>query len=303
MSRSIFLFVSFILLLSNCGGGVNTPPSQPASSGNNGSGGNQPTQPVSSFAEMCNQPGVLFCDDFENGIDSSWIRDGGDVAVVPGTAVSGEGSHVVELRTYENIQSSKIMQTFPIQDDVFVRFDVQYDVDYDNSGGSHGPVLGGSMNPPWGMYGKAGIKPQGNDYFTANFEPFGIVGVDGQYSFYSYFVNMQPDGLGNYWGNYAISSLSPPPYVLPGQWQCVEFEVKMNTPGTANTDGAEKFWIDGVESGSFSGIQWRTVQSLGINTFSLDSYNHFRNGALPASNPNRVRYDNIVISTSRVGCL
>lgn len=98
-------------------------------------------------------------------------------------------------------------------------FDVMYDASYDNSGGSHGPILGGSSSPPWGMLGTAGIRPSGDDFFVLNFEPHGVVGDGGEFAFYAYFVNMSPDGHGDYWGNVFRSALAPPPVITPGTWR------------------------------------------------------------------------------------
>ena len=142
------------------------------------------------FAELCARPDTLLCDGFEGGWDASWIEDGGDVRIVAGAAVPGEGSEVLELATYSGQGSSKLIAVFPDEPEVYVRFDVQYDAAYDNSGGSHGPILGGSTSPPWGLMGTAGITPQGDDHFVLNFEPIGEVGSGGELGFYAYFSNM-----------------------------------------------------------------------------------------------------------------
>ncbi len=297
MNQQITLLLGSSLLLFACGGGTtttsNTPASGSASNSNNGSGNNTKT-----FSTLCASPGVLFCDDFEQGISSSWIRDGGDVQLVNGQAKANEGNNVVELRTYGTKNSSKLLYTFTNQNEVYVRYDVQYAKDYDNSGGSHGPVLGGSQTPPWGMMGKAGKPPTGDDYFVLNNEPLGTIGSGGEFSFYAYFVNMR--GI---WGNDFKSDLTPKPIIVPGQWYCVEFGLRLNTAGTNNKNGKAFFWVDGIEHGNFGNFQWRTSTNLMANTFMLDSYNHFNKGSLPASKPNRVHYDNIIVSTQPVGCL
>lgn len=281
----------------SAGGGDSaaTGASTSGSTGGGGGGG------LASFAAMCAAPGVIFCDGFEGGWDPTWIEDDGDVKVHPGGAVPGEGKSYVELSTYAGKQSSKLLRSFPESDEIYVRFDVEYAGDYDNSGGSHGPILGGSHAPPWGMYGTAGIKPNGSDFFVLNFEPTTVVGQGGEFNFYAYFVNMQKSGDGKYWGNQYASKLMPPPVVTPETWQCVEYGLKINTP--AAEDGRADFWVDGVHHGSFGGFQWRTNPAMAVSTFSLDSYNHFNNGPVPIDKPNRVRYDNLVISTQRIGCL
>jgi len=286
-----------ILFLSSCGGGGGSGTTQ---SQDDTTDTNNQTNPDSSsnFAKLCSSNGVLFCDNFEEGISDGWTRDGGDVQLVSDQVKSSEGSSVLELRTYDSIQSSKLLYTFTGQNEVYVRYDVKYALDYDNSGGSHGPVLGGSQSPPWGMMGTAGKPPTGEDYFVLNHEPHKIVGTGGEFGFYAYFVNMS--GI---WGNLRLSSLDPKPVIKPGEWHCVEFGLRLNTANVTSTNGKAYFWIDGVQHGDFDGFQWRTSIKLMINTFMLDSYNHFNKGTLPASSPNRVRYDNVIISTQPVGCL
>ncbi len=264
-------------------------------------------EPVSSiyatnFAELCAGNGVIFCDNFEEGINAAWKRDGGDVRILSGAVKEGEGNSLLALYTHENASSSKLLYTFTNRDSIHVRYDVRYAVDYDNTGGSHGPILGGSMSPPWGMLGTAGLKPNGNDHFVLNHEPLEVVGSGGQFGFYTYFVNMTPDGRGDYWGKVFRSQRNPRPWVVPGQWHCVEYSLSLNIPGDT-TDGSARFWVDDVLHGDFTGFQWRSLADLGINTFVLDSYNHFRNGARSVITPNIVYYDNVIISTEPVGCL
>jgi hypothetical protein len=279
-------------------GGSPSSGSTGASGGAASSGaGGAPT----TFAAMCAAPGVVFCDAFEGGWADDWTEDGGDVQIVPGAAVDGEGATVVELSTYGDIQSSKLLRTFADADRIHVRFDVQYDEAYDNSGGSHGPILGGSDSPPWGMLGTAGNKPNGSDFFVLNFEPKGVVGDGGELGFYAYFVNMEISGDGNYWGNDFVSAEVQKPVIVPGAWHCSELSLTLNAPDAS--DGRADFWFDGVHHGAFDGFQWRTDPSLRVTTFALDSYNHMNDGPIPESTPNRVRYDNLVISTEPVGCL
>lgn len=291
------LIISFFIIcfISSCGDSGDQPVEQEKDQG-------QPEPKEKTFADLCAQTGVIFCDDFESDIHIDWIRDGGDVVVVTGSVKAGEGSRVLELRTYDTKQTSKLLYVFPNQDLIHVRYDVKYAEDYDNSGGSHGPILGGSVSPPWGMLGKAGIKPDGTDHFVQIHEPLSTVGNDGEFGFYSYFVNMQADGNGDYWGNVFKANKQDGYLIERERWICVEFNLSLNTPGDT-TDGKSQFWIDSVLHGEFTGIQWRTSPDLAINTFVLDSYNHFRYGARTADQPNRVQYDNVIISTSRIGCL
>jgi len=299
MLKLSFVFYFLFFILSSCGGGSKSPPTQSSSTpSSNNSNTGTPANPVKTFADLCASTGVIFCDDFEQGIKNDWIRDGGDVQLKSGQAKSGEGANIVELLTYDSFTSSKLLYTFTNQNEVYVRYDVQYAADYDNSGGSHGPALGGSQSPPWGMMGNAGTPPTGSDYFVLNHEPLGTIGSGGEFSFYTYFFNMF--GM---WGNDFVSSLTPKPIIEKDKWYCIEFGLQLNTAGTNNADGKAYFWVDGTQHGNFDNFQWRTDAKLMANTFMLDSYNHFNKGAPPSTKPNRVRYDNVIISTQPVGCL
>ena len=294
----VVLLFMISLFIASCGGGNSDSTDDGSSTTPGGNGGG--TNPNTSFAAMCANSGVFFCDDFESGT-ANWITEG-TVVQLAGAAIAGEGNTIVEMRTYQNSQSAKLLRSFANLDTIYVRFDTRYAPDYDNSGGSHGPALGGSMNPPYGMLGTAGQKPTGFDYFVLNMEPLGTVGTNGEFGFYTYFVNMLPDGAGNYWGNIFRSSQITAPVITPGQWHCVEYSITLNTPGN-NTDGSATYWVDGTPHRKVTGIMWRNSSNLRINTLMLDSYNHFNNGARPASSPNRVQFDNLVMSTSPVGCL
>ncbi len=82
-----------------------------------------------------------------------------------------------------------------------------------------------------------------------------------------------------------------------GQWRCVEAHVKLNTPGAS--DGVFEFWIDANLEARRVDLNWvGTWQGYGINAIFFENY---WNGGAPGQ---RIRYfDNIVISTQRIGCL
>lgn len=82
-----------------------------------------------------------------------------------------------------------------------------------------------------------------------------------------------------------------------GRWLCVEAHVKLNTPGAS--DGVFEFWIDGQREAGRTDLNFvGTWQAYGINAIFFENY---WNAGAPAQ---RIRYfDNIVISTNRIGCL
>ncbi len=78
-----------------------------------------------------------------------------------------------------------------------------------------------------------------------------------------------------------------------GRWYCLEMMVELNHPDRA--DGEQAFWVDGKLIGHFTGIRWRTVDTLKVNGFWLELYIH--------DNPqvNRLWYDDVVVSKSYIG--
>ena len=83
-----------------------------------------------------------------------------------------------------------------------------------------------------------------------------------------------------------------------GAWRCIEFEVKVNDPGQMN--GYQRLYLDNTQVGEWAGITW-TLQNVD---------GKIRNIQLTASSPvgggtplMYSYYDNIVASSSRIGCL
>jgi hypothetical protein len=164
---------------------------------------------------------------------------------------------------------------------------------------------------------------------TVGIEPTGSNGryqAPGVWNFYTYWQEMKVSAGGRYWGN----GLQPPqPAVVPrDRWQCVEVMMKANSAPNA-ADGELALWLDGkpvmhiakgvrrgpwtgmgfklAESGGepFEGFRWRSSNDLKINFFWLLHYvteNAARQNRVAApSRPNRVWFDDIVVSTEYVG--
>jgi hypothetical protein len=83
---------------------------------------------------------------------------------------------------------------------------------------------------------------------------------------------------------------------LAGQWLCIEAHVKLNDPG--NNNGLQEFWIDGQLQARNSNLNLTdTYTEYGINYIAFE--NHWNSG----SSQEQERYfDNIVVSTSPIGC-
>ena len=193
--------------------------------------------------------------------------------------------------------------------------------------------------------GRAGTRPDGTDRFGSALD-LGyrdVADPPGAWMFYSYWPEMKswqtpegvPDGAkpNPYYGN----NFGPvePLQAKRGEWQCVEFMIKLNDPDKRN--GEQAFWIDGklierFAAGSitgtwyrgmfrrsgiwntdpkpFEGFRWRTTEDLKINVFRLQYYlaHVFENDLSPADTTilyndeiARVYFDNVVLATEYIG--
>jgi uncharacterized protein YjdB len=80
------------------------------------------------------------------------------------------------------------------------------------------------------------------------------------------------------------------------KWYCVEARMRLNDAGQSN--GVFQYWIDGNLEAQQTGLNWvGNYSAYGINALFLENYNN--DGAPQAQE----RYfDNVVVSTQRIGC-
>ncbi len=102
------------------------------------------------------------------------------------------------------------------------------------------------------------------------------------------------NGLECCWGNH----FSGDTVVLPrGEWVCLEIMMQLNTPGQA--DGRMAYWIDDELGHEQTGMHWRDVPELQLNKAWLQHYIDVGD----ADQSNRIWFDDVVVSTERIGCL
>lgn len=85
--------------------------------------------------------------------------------------------------------------------------------------------------------------------------------------------------------------------VMAGRWLCIEHQVRLNDPGKSN--GLQRLWIDGVMDAEATGLDFvASYEKYGLNALFIENY---WNGGAPG--PRRRDFDNIVVSSARIGCL
>ncbi len=183
-------------------------------------------------------------------------------------------------------------------DCVYFRRYIRFAADYDQGNLHH---VGGGLAAVAGAdryraMGSAGIRPRGDDHFTSSFEPWrdwGRYPPPGYLFLYTYWMDMQRDRDGHYWGN----MLGPEPNrrgaLERNRWYCLEHMIRANDPGQANGELAA--WIDGKLYIHYQGIRWRTSPQVKLKRFDLGLYQH------QATRDNTVWYDDVVLSTGYIG--
>lgn len=181
---------------------------------------------------------------------------------------------------------------------VHLRYYIRFKDDYNQGNLNHTGVAltAAAGDNKWRGMGTAGVKPNGDDYFSASFESWcdwGRVPAPGYAFFYTYWMDMVKDKDGHFWGNMLGPSESDRFVFERGDWTCCELMVKCNTPGRA--DGELAAWIDGRLYLHYTGFRWRSSPDVRLKRFGLDAYVH------RAVKDNTVYYDDVVLSTGYVG--
>ena len=85
-----------------------------------------------------------------------------------------------------------------------------------------------------------------------------------------------------------------------GQWYCVEVHMRLNNAG--QSDGMLELWVNGALEAQRTGLNYVGNAPYGINAVYFENYWNGVGQAGASANQERY-FDNIVVSTARVGCL
>ena len=271
-----------------------------------------------------NHPDVVFVERFEENtltdLFARWtdILNGPTLAFDPDVPPGSPGTRSLNIPWVGggvNNGGHLYKQLNPaIGDTLFVRYYIKYPT---NGQYHHEGIWMGGYNPPlpW-PNPQAGVKPAGNDRFSAAAEQFPAIT---RFDHYDYWMNMRAAPDGSYWGNTLLNS--PNVVGRTGQWMCVEHMVKLNNPVTAS-NGEHAIWIDGVKvshvglgfpngswiwgnftqnpTGSpFEGLRWRSNVNLQLNYIWLQNYSPDD----PAGFTSSMKFDHVVAAKSYIGCL
>ncbi|HET6204850.1 MAG TPA: hypothetical protein VFI25_18835 [Planctomycetota bacterium] len=181
---------------------------------------------------------------------------------------------------------------------VYFRRYVKFAADYDQGDLHHvgGSLSGLAGDDRWRGMGSAGLRPKGDDHFSASFEPWrdwGRVRPPGAMFLYTYWMDMKRDRDGHYWGNNLGPTAGDSVTLQPDRWHCLEHMIKVNEVGRA--DGELAAWVDGRLAIRYTGIRWRSAEDVRLKRWEIGIYVHH------ATRENTVWYDDVALSMGYVG--
>lgn len=183
---------------------------------------------------------------------------------------------------------------------VYFRRYIKFAAGYDQGNMNHtgGGLTGVAGSNPWDGMGQAGIRPDGTDRFTCDFEPWRDwqrYPAPGYMFLYTYWVDMKVSSDGHYWGNFIEPAVDRHLVLERDQWYCLEQMIRVNDLGQANGELAA--WIDGQLYLHYRGFRWRLAEGVKIKRADFGIYIH------EARQDNTVWYDEVALSTGYIGPL
>jgi hypothetical protein len=286
-------------------------------------------------------PGVVWAENFEEATVSAVTSRYDSANNPPGMALDGDvpakscGKASLKLTSGVSANATDLYKRLPGYGELFVRYYAKYQA---GTQWHHTGVWFGGYNPPTPYPNPmAGLKPNGDDRFSVSIEPvYGVGAPSPRLDTYNYWMQMHswmdvPSGNTAYYGNAIVHQTSF--IVDDGQWMCLEVHVKLNTDPASSAGAAFDIWkndvlvqhfdaqapvgcwikdkfcpsgADGNECTAYPNLcarpyvpldqQWRSTTALQLNYFWPQNY-------ITQGPDGSVQYDEMVVATSRVGCL
>jgi uncharacterized protein YjdB len=220
----------------------------------------------------------VFADGFESGSLSGWDESNSTTqAVINNSTLAHSGNSFMRMTYGINGGDGGWMNKYFAQGftRLYVRLWVRFSTNF--AGGTKLVSLRGApIGQPQLGVGRAGVCPNGRDSFSANLVTE-FTGADAYPTkMYTYWQDMWADSNGQCWGRYGPTSatwaspyVAPMPMISKGTWHLVEFAVKMNSSADA-ADGEQKFWIDGVKYGEWTGIRWGDPAYVNLGVLQIN---------------------------------
>ncbi|HEX5385715.1 MAG TPA: hypothetical protein VFW66_03325 [Gemmatimonadales bacterium] len=244
---------------------------------------------------------TIFRDDFESNTLASW-DDGKDSPlheVLADAALAHGGSHVLRMTYPAGETGGWLTRWFmPGYDSLYVRYYVRFESNW-TGGTKLLRVRGSRIDDRWSAFGTAGLCPDGYQWFSTGVIAWPAKGDPGPLQLYSYYPAMAREDDGKTcWGRFGTGEATyyPPLTASRGTWHKLEYWVKLNAPDAS--DGAQRFWLDGVLRGEWSGIAFRKTTDLRLNSIMIDG-SLTGVGAPPEPVTRHLYVDDIFVATAK----
>jgi len=285
------------------GGGQGGDGDTDGEGGDGGDDGEMPPPP--GLASECDAPAPewIWCDDFEQNRLAAYFEHedrGGSFDRAAGVGLEGSAGmraswaagqvsagwlHLAFGRTPSGY-FAPVDAGDADRREVFWRFFVRYDADWTGGGGS-------KMTRARVFHSEEGwIQAMAAPVWSGDPPHVEVVGLDPvSYTDAAGAVTGDPRWLGHRAGSEPIFADA-----RVGPWHCIEAQVRLNDAASAN--GEFRVWIDDALDAERTSLNWvGAYDDFGINVVTLDNY--WNAGAPRAQS----RYfDNLVVSTTRIGC-
>lgn len=171
--------------------------------------------------------------------------------------------------------------------ELYIAYDIMFDTNFDFVLGGKLPGLCGydSNQAPATGCNTGGGFPDGYDGWSAR----GMWRVDGALENYVYHANQS-----NFYGDDEHWNAN----AIPGTWHRIQHRVVLNTVGQQN--GVLEAWLDGTKVLSENTLEYRKIESIGINLFYFSTFFGGNNSTWAPSTDQRIFFDNFVISTQQI---
>lgn len=249
---------------------------------------------------ICADPAVYFCDNFEDRpLGATGLNNFFDPHVLKSQGWDmGTGQSSITISSSQSFDGTRSMQ-------------FQYPACDQADGGDQCSASFGSINLPNMMeiylrhYVKWGVGFFWSSVATKHigfFSQSSVGNVQRPYAWHEGFnfsqsAQLKMDDVGQNETNYFQNTNGVPITFTGGTWYCLELHMKKNADGTVLIEG----WVNNV-------LKWNYPNStMGPNpwtSFDVTGYwNHNPGDANGTRGPQQRWYDNIVVSTQRIGCL
>ena len=260
-------------------------------------------------------PAVIFHDDFESGdLGKKWDNcfHENNIRIVDEPANVHGGKKALEFtipKQQDEVSNAVVKKFKSGLDVVFLRYYSKFENDFDQTGSSHnGGIL--SALAPGVPDATPGVRADGRNKFIACFEDWrgdATPTSPGELNVYCYHPEQRSEygdhflPSGNVMPNTSIpgnfgSQFVARPDIIPqlDRWYCFELMLKANTPG--QRDGRIACWVDGKLIADFPNLRLRDVDTLKINSASLNL--HIKSNTI---RENKKWYDDVVVASSYIG--